>query len=187
MKNKSFFGEVLKKALAFLMVLSIAVSFLQPLNAQAKAKVNKVKLANVGRLVGYDEQFNASKPLKKGKNKVIVCTKNGTVFQGYAKFVAPATKTYTMKFGNLAAKNGKKNYVYGGLAGSFVKGNPDPDALKYYGGCGTIIDLGSKPNSRYKKSVTATFELLQGQPVYFYFIFNSRSKTKNVSLDVKIK
>ena len=186
MKLTNTMGKALRKVLAFALVLVIAVAFSQPLSAEAKAKVNKVKLAKQGFTIDLDLMQNVAKPLKKGKSNVTVFYHAGTVYQGYAKFVAPKTKTYTFKFSNLKGQK-SAGLILGDVAGRYINGQTITDAKLGPVKNMNNAQLGSRPVSVYQKTYTSKVRLEEGQTIYFYFNFSSHAKGKKISMDVSIK
>ena len=186
MKHTNTFGNVVKKLLAFVLVLAIAVTFSQPLNAEAKAKVNKVKLAKQGLAVDTEIIKNVAKPLKKGKNNVTVYSHVGTTYQGYAMFVAPETKTYTFKFGNVKGKR-SAGLILGNVTGYYIKGQTAYDAKIGPKKNMNDAQIGSKSVSVYKKTFTSKIALEEGQTIYLFYNLSSHAKVKSIKTDVTIK
>ncbi|MCR5656659.1 MAG: hypothetical protein K6G06_04275 [Butyrivibrio sp.] len=191
MKHTNTLGDVIKKVLAFVLVLAIAVTFSQPLSVEAKkkAKANKVTLAKQGLSTDIEVIKSVSKELKAGKNAVTVKRLGGGMFstyEGYAKFVAPAAKTYTLKFSNLKAK-GRTKSVLGDVSGYTIKGQTIK-SLKL----GPVknmynAQLGTKNVSNYKKTFTSKVTLEEGETLYLLYSFSGQSKNKSVSLETTIK
>lgn len=187
MKNTNKFGELFRKVLSVVLILAVVISFSQPLNAEAKAKVNKVKLDKLGFTLDNELIQNTAKPLKKGKNKVTVWFHTGTVYQGYSKFVAPKTKTYKIKLSGL---KGKKNagLVLGHVGGSFIDGKTMTSVKIYNKNDRDGLTVGSKDvGSSFRKECTGSIKLEEGQALYLFYHFSSSKKGKNVSVDVTIK
>ncbi len=179
-------GKVLRRVLAFVMAFAIAVSFSQSLNVEAKAKVNKVVLSKQAFSLDAKTIQDVAKPLTKGKNNVTIWNHVGTVYQGYAKFEAPKTKTYTFEFSNLKAKK-SAGKVLGDVAGKRINGKTVKD-----------IKLGPKKNmynaqvgsvncSVYKKNFKSKVKLTKGQTIYLYYNFTTHSKVNKITMDVEIK
>lgn len=189
MKSRHSMGNVFRKVLSFALALAITVSFSQPLSAEAKAKVNKVILDKQGFTIENDVIKNVAKPLKNGKNNVVIWYRVGTVYDGYSKFTAPKTKTYTFEFSNLKGDK-KAGRILGDVSGYYPSGQIMRDAKigpkknMYH------VQLGSSNLSVYKKTFTSKVTLKKGQTIYFYNKFMTHYKDKsveNISLDVKIK
>ncbi len=189
MKNTNTNGKIFRKVLAFVLAVAITVTFVQPLSAQAKAKVNKVKLAKQGFTIDTEVIKNVAKPLKKGKNNLTIYHQAGRNYEGYVKFVAPASKTYTFEFSNLKGKK-SVGLILGAVMGDYIKGQTfitakiGPKQNMY------SVHIGSRTVSTYKKSYKSKIKLNKGDTIYLYNQFITHNKVNNaksLTLDVKIK
>lgn len=190
--RKKLFG-VMKKVACLALVFVMAVTFVNPMTAQAKTK--KLNLTPSGLTWRTDLLEGLASAVTTGKYNVNVKMSEDKLHcRGYIKFVAPATKTYSFTVSN--AKGGKHGVIgnidlYTATGTSLDRINVKTSggetnaiwfAHKYIRGKGT-----TKANACLPKR-TGKVALQQGQVVYLEVeILPIAKKVKKASCTIKIK
>ncbi len=181
MKKRTWFE--LTKMMSLLMVLAISLTFLNPLNAEAKTKTIKMKKSDT--YLSYVEDLEkASTNIKSGTYNIVQQKSNG-IFHGYLKFVAPKSKTYTITLSNLKCK-GNEPVNCGVML--YTPLNDGSDSVKSIipKTKGGIMNFSSKNRGgSYVKTRKGTFKLAKGQVLYIEY--NTIVKTKGKKLTSKLK
>lgn len=194
MKTTISCKAILKKTLSILLALLIVLNFADPLTAEARTK--KITLKPVVDITkDYISVKNATKVKKGIKYKVYLKRKKDhTYHDGYVKFTAPASKTYTITVNNLKHASSKtvcfsvtpefyvetSRYYLNYLYDPSIGGERDFD--------GPAWISNRKLNSFWKKKATTKMTLTKGETVYIGMsAYTSTRNYKKVSVDFSIK
>ncbi|MBE5844506.1 MAG: hypothetical protein E7302_10145 [Butyrivibrio sp.] len=184
MKKGNTIINALKKTLALVLVAALAFTLAQPLTAQAKAK--KVTLDKQGFTTDLEKIQSCAKEVKKGNTVIVLKHPQNKTYEGYAKFTAPATKTYTITYSNLKPER-KKGYCNGHITGYFISGQTITDAKLIKSGYEHSIHLANEKFMGAVTSKTVKVKLEKGQTLYLLHSFLNNKKPKSVTVDLKIK
>lgn len=159
---------------ALFMVLALVMTFAAtPAYAAAKKTVKKADFTTKTATI----KKKATR-VKKGTTKLTI--KKG---EGYLKFTAPSTKTYSFKFSNVKCSYGASAFVEVQTQDSYDPSYSFLTKVKTKGGKSDTLWLsiggytsGSGVNKRLA-SRTGKIKLKKGQDIYFYFYNGTRKST----------
>lgn len=188
--KEKFFGAV-KKAACLALAFAMAVTFVNPMTAEAKAK--KVKLGNSKFLTTASTAAGAGfKSIGKGTTTLTFKFKKSS-YEGYVKFTAPQTKNYKITIDKAKCSSG--NYFCGAVC--FQKVDPKYDSLDFVDVNTSHSDkiwfnYANKKSSGKYKNVYVTKRkgsvyLEAGQTYYIYTHGNGGYRSKSGSFNITIK
>ncbi len=198
--NKDKVWNKIVKAVSLAIVFAMVLSFVSPINAEAKT----TKVSPVASEVQFytTSADPVATTVSTGSYKVVINRtkkKGGSSYcDGYLKFVAPETRTYTLNFSKVKGNKG------GVVVGSVWLQIPDKTSTSGFldsleastqGGTDSYIRLATKTtkpkNTKkvgyYLNSRKATISLNAGDVVYLSYGFIANKKTSNVTSKLVIK
>ncbi len=189
MKREKKFGKILTGVLTFVLAFALTFSYVSPMTAQAKTKTITLKSP-----VGGNKMFlkknadKTAKSVKKGSYTIRV-NKKGYDGEGFLKFKAPKTKTYTFTINNLKAP--KDDYANGYMA-ILKQGTYTPnvlvwqDKIKTKNGKTNSVQFADKEDTKYHTNAYGKLKIKKGQTVYLYFSA-SGTYSDSVTFNLNIK
>ncbi len=191
MKKEKTFGKFLVGVLSFALAFALTFSFVSPMSVEAKTKSITLKAPKGGNKMFWPKNVNkTAKAVKKGSYH-ITTVKNGYTGEGFLKFTAPKTKTYTFTVSNLYAPNDE--YANGYLA--IMKKNFSSSVVvsfqdvKTKSGKKNSINFATEDQldgEPYYKVAYGKYKIKKGETVYLYFSA-SGTNSDAVTLDLNIK
>ncbi|WP_029320174.1 hypothetical protein [Butyrivibrio sp. AE3004] len=181
--------QITRKLLSMMLALAMVILLADPVCVSAKIKTLNLKHADISDpYVSYINTVATTIP-KTGTYKVSL-KKNGGVYYGYLKFVAPKTKTYTITLSDLKCKGNEQ--VYGGVQTEMEVGD-GTDSIKHVeiqtkGGTNTVLQLAhKKQGSNLIPKRTGKITLTEGQTLYLCYVFIVKTKGKKLTSKLTIK
>ncbi|WP_022763110.1 MULTISPECIES: hypothetical protein [unclassified Butyrivibrio] len=185
MKTRNKIG-VMKRVLSLVMAMVFVLAM--PLTVEAKVKTVKPVAHKFATRASELEPISTE--ISKGTHNVVVKKTEGVFCEGYVKFVAPESRTYTITVSNIKAKGAKS--CLGSLFGQTRPVNSDSDVLDfaYFDTKGkehNWLNVGSRKYKNYLAKRTGKVTLEAGQTLYLQLSLVASKKTKSASARIKIK
>ena len=176
-KGNSHLGN-LRKVLALALAFALTFTFVNPLTAEAKNK--RIELESTDQYDNLAEVDAIAKTVKKGSYTFVMKEKDGDC-QGFAKFVAPKTKTYTFT----VSKANSLGYVAGKMKDKRVDNYLNYVDFKTKGPKKSELDVCDSNFDNYLKKRTGKIKLKKGQVLYLEFSFSGSVKKAKVNVTIK--